>query len=151
MSTSGSRSASVRSRLCPPSLPPSPPRPPPRMPDLKSFSLEGRVVLQFGGSGLLGRALVTALADAGATLVVASRNPEVLTADAETAKAAGRHVHLEKVNLLDEASIQSLVERVAREYGPLHGMVYNAVTRTMSGFGDSITKWEESMRVNATG
>ena len=121
------------------------------MPDLRSFSLEGRVVLQFGGSGLLGRALVTALADAGATLVVASRNPEVLAGDADALNAASRRVHLEKVNLLDEASIQSLIERVARDHGPLHGMVYNAVTRTMSGFGDSLEKWEESMRVNATG
>ena len=121
------------------------------MPDLRSFSLEGRVVLQFGGSGLLGRALVTTLADAGATLVVASRNPDVLAGDAEAANVAGRRVHLEKVNLLDEASIHSLIERVARDHGPLHGMVYNAVTRTMSGFGDSLTKWEESMRVNATG
>ena len=121
------------------------------MPDLQPFSLEGRVVLQFGGSGLLGRALVSTLADAGATLVVASRNPEVLAGDAEVASAAGRHVHLEKVNLLDEASIQALVGRVARDHGPLHGMVYNAVTRTMAGFGDSLAKWEESMRVNATG
>jgi NAD(P)-dependent dehydrogenase (short-subunit alcohol dehydrogenase family) len=121
------------------------------MPDLRSFSLEGRVVLQFGGSGLLGRALLAALSEAGATLVVASRNPQVLTADAGAASAAGRRVHLETVTLLDEASIQSLVERIIRDHGPLHGMVYNAVTRTMSGFGDALAKWEESMRVNATG
>lgn len=121
------------------------------MADLRSFSLEGKVVLQFGGSGLLGRALVTALSDAGATLVVASRNPEVLGPDADAANKAGRRVHLEKVDLLDEASIQSLVARVTQTHGPLHGMVYNAVTRTMSGFGDSLAKWEESMRVNATG
>src|SRR5687767_6591996 len=105
------------------------------MADLRSFSLEGKVVLQFGGSGLLGRALVTALSDAGATLVVASRNPEVLDADAESANRSGRRVHLEKVDLLDEASIQSLVTHVTQNHGPLHGMVYNAVTRTMSGYG----------------
>ena len=121
------------------------------MPDLRAFSLEGKVVLQFGGSGLLGHALVAALAEAGATLVVASRKPEVLADDAAAANAAGRHVHLETVDLLDEASIQSLLARVRKNHGPLHGMVYNAVTRTMSGMGDSLAKWEESMRVNATG
>ena len=107
--------------------------------------------MQFGGSGLLGRALVAALADAGATLVVASRKPEVLAADAAAANQSGKHVYLETVDLLDESSIQSLVARVTNTHGPLHGMVYNAVTRTMSGMGDSLAKWEESMRVNATG
>jgi len=121
------------------------------MPDLRPFSLEGKVVLQFGGSGLLGRALVTSLAEAGATLIVASRHPEVLAADADAAKQAGRRVHLEKVDLLDEGSVLSLVARVTAHHGPLHGMVYNAVTRTMSGMGDALSKWEESMRVNATG
>ena len=121
------------------------------MPDLRPFSLEGKIVLQFGGSGLLGRALVAALSDAGATLVVASRNPEVIASDAETARQAGGRVHLEKVDLLDEASIQSLVTRVTDAHGALHGMVYNAVRRSMAGFGDSLAKWEESMRVNATG
>jgi NAD(P)-dependent dehydrogenase (short-subunit alcohol dehydrogenase family) len=121
------------------------------MTDLRPFSLEGKVVLQFGGSGLLGRALVASLSEAGATLVVASRNPEVLNPDVEAAAKAGRRVHLEKVNLLDERSIQDLVTRVTNAHGSLHGMVYNAVTRTMSGYGDALTKWEESMRVNATG
>jgi NAD(P)-dependent dehydrogenase (short-subunit alcohol dehydrogenase family) len=121
------------------------------MPDLRSFSLEGKVVLQFGGSGLLGRALVASLAEAGATLIVASRNPDVLAADAAAATQAGRRVHLEPVDLLDEASIKALVARVTQTHGPLYGMVYNAVTRTMSGMDDALAKWEESMRVNATG
>jgi NAD(P)-dependent dehydrogenase (short-subunit alcohol dehydrogenase family) len=121
------------------------------MPDLRSFSLEGKVVIQFGGSGLLGRALVASIAEAGATLIVASRNPSVLTSDAETATKAGLRVFLETVDLLDEASIQSLVARVAENHGPIHGMVYNAVTRTMASMDDALSKWEESMRVNATG
>jgi NAD(P)-dependent dehydrogenase (short-subunit alcohol dehydrogenase family) len=75
----------------------------------------------------------------------------VLAADAAAAPAAGRRLHLEPVDLLDEASIQALIARVTATHGPLHGMVYNAVTRTMSGMGDALAKWEESMRVNATG
>lgn len=121
------------------------------MPDLRSFSLEGKVVVQFGGSGLLGRALVAALADAGATLIVASRKPEVLAGDAEAATQTGRRIHLETVDLLDETSIKSLIARVAETHGPLHGMVYNAVNRPMAGMDDALAKWEESMRLNATG
>jgi NAD(P)-dependent dehydrogenase (short-subunit alcohol dehydrogenase family) len=116
-----------------------------------SFSLEGKVVVQFGGSGLLGRALVSALSNAGATLVVASRNPEVLAAEVAAAEASGRHIHLETVDLLDEKSILALVARITAAHGPLSGMVYNAVTRTMSGMSDALGKWGDSMRVNATG
>jgi len=121
------------------------------MPDVSSFSLVGKVVLQFGGSGLLGRALVASLAEAGATLIVASRKPEVLAVDATAAGQAGHRVFLETVDLLDESSITALLARVAKNHGPMTGMVYNAVSRTMSGMGDDLAKWDESMRVNATG
>ncbi|MSU73241.1 MAG: short-chain dehydrogenase, partial [Opitutus sp.] len=39
-----------------------------------SFSLAGKVIVQCGGTGLLGRALVTGIAASGATLIVASRD-----------------------------------------------------------------------------
>lgn len=38
------------------------------------FSLQGKVIIQFGGTGLLGPALIKALGEAGATVVVASRS-----------------------------------------------------------------------------
>jgi NAD(P)-dependent dehydrogenase (short-subunit alcohol dehydrogenase family) len=121
------------------------------MPEPGTFSLAGKVVVQFGGSGLLGRALVAALADAGATLVVASRKPEVLGADAAAAKKSGRQIHLETVDLLDEGSIHQLLARVAEKHGVPSGMVYNAVSRPMGRMDAPLASWEESMRVNATG
>ncbi len=121
------------------------------MADLRSFSLEGKVVVQFGGSGLLGRALVAALAEAGATLIVASRQPEVLDAEVASLRQAGGRVHLETVDLLDEASLHSLLARVSAAHGPLHGMVYNAVSRPMARMDAPLAAWEESMRLNATG
>ena len=47
------------------------------------FSLHGKVVIQFGGTGLLGRALVAALSASGATLVIASRNRTALAESSE--------------------------------------------------------------------
>ncbi len=116
-----------------------------------SLPLSGKVVLQFGGSGLLGRALVIALARADATLIVASRDTAVLAADAASLQAEGRRVHLETVDLLDEGSIQQLCARIVAAHGRLDGMVYNAVSRPMTAFGDSLAKWEESLRLNGTG
>lgn len=121
------------------------------MPESNPFSLAGKVVVQFGGSGLLGRALVTSLAEAGATLVVASRKPEVLGAEAAAATKSGGRIHLEPVDLLDEASIHALLQRVSAQHGPLSGMVYNAVSRPMGRMDAPLAQWEESMRLNATG
>lgn len=115
------------------------------------FSLSGKVVLQFGGSGLLGRALLASLAQAGANLTVASRDTSRLRRDAEQLNANGHDVHLETVDLLEETSIQKLCGRIVARHGRLDGMVYNAVSRPMNAFNDSLAKWEESLRLNATG
>lgn len=115
------------------------------------FSLKGKVVLQFGGSGLLGRALVESIAQADATLIVASRDPHTLQSDADRLGAQGKRVFLDPVDLLSETSIRELVKKVVDQHGSLDGMVYNAVNRPMARFEDDLSKWEESMRLNATG
>lgn len=121
------------------------------MPESPSFSLAGKVVVQFGGTGLLGRALVSALAGAGAILVVASRNRSALTALAISESAAGRTVEVEEVDIGAEASLQSLRERLLRRHGRIDGLVFNAVSRPMRAFDDDLAAWESSMAVNATG
>jgi NAD(P)-dependent dehydrogenase (short-subunit alcohol dehydrogenase family) len=117
-----------------------------------SFSLAGKVVLQFGGSGLLGRALAHDLAGAGATLIVASRDATALKPQLVVPESAHSRTHFEDVDLIDEASVRSLVSRVVSQHGRLDGMVYNAVSRPMArGFSDDLAKFEESMKLNATG
>jgi NAD(P)-dependent dehydrogenase (short-subunit alcohol dehydrogenase family) len=119
------------------------------MPD--SFSLRGKVVIQFGGTGLLGRALVHALAAARATTVVASRNRAALDALAESERHAGHTVLIEEVDIGSETSLHALSDRVLSQHGRVDGIVFNAVTRTMKGFADKLSSWEASMAVNATG
>jgi NAD(P)-dependent dehydrogenase (short-subunit alcohol dehydrogenase family) len=119
------------------------------MPD--PFSLKDHVVLLTGAAGLFGRGLATALAEAGATLIVASRNAEKLKAVAEEETAKGRKVFAEGYDQGDEASIQSLKARLEERFGVLHGLVNNSVLRPMKGANGSTAQFEESMRVNATG
>lgn len=115
------------------------------------FSLKDKVVIQFGGTGLLGRALVSALAAAEATLVVASRNRASLEDLAASEQKAGHTVHIEEVDISSETSLHALRDRVVAEHGRVDGIVFNAVTRTMNGYGDVLSSWEKSMETNATG
>jgi len=121
------------------------------MPDPLSFSLAGKVIIQFGGTGLLGRALVDALGAAGATLIVASRNRDALETLAASEQARGRTVHVDEADIGSEASLQALRDRVLTTHGRVDGIVFNAVSRPMSGYAGDLDQWRESMDVNATG
>jgi NAD(P)-dependent dehydrogenase (short-subunit alcohol dehydrogenase family) len=116
-----------------------------------NFSLTGKVIIQSGGSGLLGRALVSGLAASGATLVVASRDTAKLAAQAAAERAAGRQVHPEQVDIGDESSIHALRDRVLAAHGRIDGLVFNAVSRPMKSMDDDLAAWRSSMDTNATG
>jgi NAD(P)-dependent dehydrogenase (short-subunit alcohol dehydrogenase family) len=116
-----------------------------------NFSLSDKVIIQFGGTGNLGRALVQALASSGATLTVASRNRASLQSLADSEHAAGRKVVVDQVDIGSEASLQSLRDRVLTEHGRIDGIVFNAVTRPMKGYADDLAAWRSSMDTNATG
>ena len=115
------------------------------------FSLAGRTVLLTGGAGLFGRGLVSMLAEAGANLVLASRDAAKLQVVAEEETARGHQVFAEGFDQGDEASILALKSRIVDRFGVPHGLVNNAVLRPMKGANGSTKQWEDSMRVNATG
>jgi len=121
------------------------------MDTLESFSLKGKVVILTGGAGNYGRGLTTQLAEAGASLVIASRNAKALAKVAAEETANGHQVIAEILDQGDEASVLALRDRVVARFGRIDGLVNNAVARTMKSPDDSLKSWEESMRVNATG
>jgi NAD(P)-dependent dehydrogenase (short-subunit alcohol dehydrogenase family) len=116
-----------------------------------AISLNGKVIIQFGGTGLLGRALVKSLASAGATLVVASRNRAALQSLADTESAGDRIVFIEETDIGSEASLTALRDRVLAKHGRVDGIVFNAVSRPMRTMDDDLKIWRESMETNATG
>jgi len=123
----------------------------PRMFDPTSFSLKGKVGVQCGGSGLLGKALIKSLAAAGATLVVVTRSAASVEPSLTTERALGHPVHVEEADVTNEASMLALSNRLRSTHGRVHGMVYNVVSRPMEGEGAELAQWEESMKVNAMG
>ena len=116
-----------------------------------NFSLAGKVIVQCGGSGLLGRALASGIAASGAKLVIASRDAAALEEQAAAERAGGRHVQAEAVDITDEASVLALRDRVLAAHGRVDGLVFNAVSRPMKAMGDDLAAWRASMETNATG
>ncbi len=72
------------------------------MPVLDMFSLKGKVALVTGGSGLYGRQIVLALAEAGARVYSASRNLEKNGEYAKELQKAGYDVLAGRLDQSDE-------------------------------------------------
>jgi len=115
------------------------------------LTLEGKVVVQFGGTGLLGPALITALGAAGATVVIASRKRDSLDAIVAKERLAGADVHPEEADPQSEPSLLALRDRVLAQHGRIDGMVYNSAARPMKSMNDDLAAWKASMDANATG
>jgi NAD(P)-dependent dehydrogenase (short-subunit alcohol dehydrogenase family) len=116
-----------------------------------SFSIRDKVIVQFGGTGLLGRALVSELAATGCTLVVASRNRASLQSLADKERAAGRTVLIEETDIGSEPSLHGLRDRLLAQHKRVDGIVFNAVSRPMKSMNDDLAAWRQSMETNATG
>ena len=81
---------------------------------LQSFSLEGKTAIVTGAAGLFGRQIADALAEAGATTVVASRNLAALDDYAQSMADRGLKVRTRQYDQGDEASIAALLESRTR-------------------------------------
>ena len=114
------------------------------------FSLKGKTAVVTGGSGLYGRQITLALAEAGAKVVIASRNKDKNEEYAETLRKQGYNVISEELDQGDEKSIKALAERLKKQ-GDIDILVNNAVLRPMKDYHDDLANFNESMRVNATG
>jgi len=122
------------------------------MNDPSQFSLHGKVILQIGGPGLLGPALVSAIARAGGKVVITSRQRAKAEALATAENARGFDVHPEECALDSESGVLALRDRVLAAHRRIDGLVYNAMNYTMrGGWNDDLARWQESMATNATG
>ncbi len=115
------------------------------------FSLKGKVVVLTGGAGLYGRGLAAQLAEAGATLILASRNTDALEEVCREERERGYEVTADFLDLERLETIDALKSSILAQHGRIDGLVNNAVARPMKGPDDDIANWETSMRVNATG
>ena len=116
------------------------------------FRLDGRVALVTGGAGIYGIHITRALAEAGAHVVIASRNSEQCKEVAGTLGEEGLKVSGAELDLGSSESIQALCEEIVSEFGKLDILFNNAVARA-GGDPSTVTQedWIGAMKVNSTG
>jgi NAD(P)-dependent dehydrogenase (short-subunit alcohol dehydrogenase family) len=115
------------------------------------LDLRGKIILVTGGAGLYGRCIVEGLAEAGGTIVTASRNLEAGEKVAQEFCEKRLDVHAMRVDQADHESVMDLKGQILDKFGRLDVFVNNAVSRPMKGYNASIEQFAESMQVNATG
>ncbi len=115
------------------------------------LSLKDRIVLVSGGAGLYGKCIVEGMAEAGGTVIIASRNLDNVKEVAKRFRERGLDVHAIQLDQGDHKSVLTLKKEIRRKFGRLDVFVNNAVSRPMKGYDDPIENFAESMRVNATG
>jgi NAD(P)-dependent dehydrogenase (short-subunit alcohol dehydrogenase family) len=113
---------------------------------LDLFSLAGKIALVTAGAGpLFGRSISEALAEAGATLVTASRSAERNAAFAEDMRLKGYEAHGASVDITDRDSIENLRKHILDRFGRLDILVNNALARVGGDFeSQTPQEWEYS-------
>src|SRR6185312_2599022 len=103
---------------------------------LKMFSLEDKVAIVTGGAGLYGRHIVQALAQAGASVLVASRDKSQIGQLAAELRSFGLSVDSQPCDLTKEPDILRLRDFVIARFGKLDILFNNAVGRAGRGFSE---------------
>lgn len=110
--------------------------------------LDGQVALVTGGGAGIGRAIVDAFAELGATVVVAENN----AAHVETLRKDLGSKHLvSQTDVTDETAVADLAERIKTEHGRLDILVNNVghYLGSRAAFEDTTTSvWDALYRVN---
>jgi len=117
------------------------------------MSLSGQVALLTGGARGIGAAVVAALAEAGASVVVADVDE---TGALDTAARVGKEHNTPTLGIgmdvTDRASVDAAIITAERELGPLTVLVNNAGIDIIKPFADSTTEeWERIISVNLMG
>jgi len=117
-----------------------------------SFSLSGRKALVTGASRGIGAALAVGLAEAGADVAVAAREPSALAATAAAIADAGRKSVAIAIDVRDPAAIRAGVEKAVQALGGLDILVNNAgVEEVRDSLAVDEALWDRIVDTNLKG
>ncbi|MEO8125754.1 MAG: SDR family NAD(P)-dependent oxidoreductase, partial [Bryobacteraceae bacterium] len=119
---------------------------------LDLFRLDRKVAVVTGGAGAVGSAIVKALAEAGATVVAASRDLEHCRTFAAELSRAGLRVEGARCDLASEQEIRELRNDVIRRHGAVDILFNNSVARHGGDLRHTTAAdLDASLQVNGTG
>jgi len=120
---------------------------------LERFNLKGRVAVVTGGGQGIGLACVEALAEAGAHVMIADRNPRAASEGQAAMKAIGYAVDVVDMDVTKSAEVDACAERVVTEKGRVDVLVCNAgVARSEIAAEDATDEdWLDVIDVNLNG
>jgi 3-oxoacyl-(acyl-carrier-protein) reductase len=118
-----------------------------------SKELEGRVCLVTGGSRGIGRAIVSAMADAGADVAFTYQNSRDQANDLPRAiEERGVRCRAYQANVASLEEMQKIVKQAISDLGPIAILVNNAgINRDRSCLKMTKAMWDEVMSVNLDG
>ena len=116
------------------------------------FDLTGKVALVTGGAGGIGHAQALGLADAGADVIVASRNPGHLEEVAGQIRSKGRKSLAVTVDVADEKKVANMVAAILKTF-PRIDILVNAHGLAIRKPADTfpIDEWQQVMDINTRG
>lgn len=116
------------------------------------FNLRGRTALVTGGTGRYGRPISEALAEAGARVLVASREMEKARGVTDELKSADLECYPVVLDLSSGRAITHAWESIKGSWGHVDILFNNAVERSGARF-ETMTEddWDKTLSVNAKG
>jgi NAD(P)-dependent dehydrogenase (short-subunit alcohol dehydrogenase family) len=118
---------------------------------MNSIDLTGKVALVTGASKGLGRAMSLALAQAGATLALASRDEKLLSQTAAAIAAADGEAAVFPCDVSDEAQVDALEKLVTARFGRVNILINNAGINLRKPVTDfTLEEWNRIQTTNVT-
>jgi NAD(P)-dependent dehydrogenase (short-subunit alcohol dehydrogenase family) len=123
------------------------------MDGLRIFQLEGKTAIVTGASRGIGKAIAKGFAQAGADLVLVSRNLPALEIVANEIEAFGRKVLPISANIGNPEDINKVVETAIKIFPKIDILLNNAGISPILKKAEEmdLKEWEEIVRVNLTG
>jgi 2-dehydro-3-deoxy-D-gluconate 5-dehydrogenase len=116
------------------------------------FDLGGRVAIVTGGNGGIGFGMAKGLAEAGAALVIAARDPGKSAAAAERLQQLGARVATVEVDVKDRASVEHMAQTALTRFERIDILVANAGINVRKQPEDyTLEEWQSVLDVNLTG